>query len=62
MLYCRHLVYISTIVNTFYGGIIWVWVCQMGEKVATMTTGEKILNFSKIQILGIQSDLKEARG
>ena len=20
-----------TILNTFYGGIIWVWVCQMGD-------------------------------
>ena len=34
-------IYITTIVNTFYGGIIWVWVCQMGEKVGAMTTGEK---------------------
>ena len=41
MFYCRHLVYITTIVNTFYGGIIWVWVCKMGEKVGTIKTGEK---------------------
>ena len=25
-----HLAYITTIVNTFYGGIIWLWVCQVG--------------------------------
>ena len=39
----RHqsIVYITTIENTFYGGIIWAWVCQMGEKVGTMTIGEK---------------------
>ena len=34
-------VYITTIVSTFYCGIIWVWVCQMGEKEGAMTTGEK---------------------
>ena len=41
MLYYRHLVYITTIVSTFYGGIIWVWACQMGKKVGAMTTLEK---------------------
>ena len=41
MLYYRHLVYIATIVSTFYGDIIWVWVCQMGKNMGAMTTREK---------------------
>ena len=38
------------------------WACQLGKKVDAMAMGEKKVNFSKIQILVIQSDLKEARG
>ena len=51
--------------KTFYGGIIWVWEGQVGEKFGAMTMrrdGWKIMNFSKFRLLDIQSDLKESRG
>ena len=49
--------------------MIWVWVCQVGEKVGVTTkcrdASQQVKNnefFQKNLILGIQSDLKEARG
>ena len=55
MLYCGHLVYITTIVNAFYGGISWVWVCKIGKKVGTMTKGENSEFQKKSKFRYIQS-------
>ena len=54
--YCRHLVYITKIVTTFYGGITIIWVLGMSDG-----TKKKFI-YLKILSLEILSDLKEARG